>query len=89
MAKKAITGYTLGSDSESDYESNTRVPTKKERVKKEKVKREKRPLNSWAQALQEWNMERMKANPEDKCPYIIPKKESADYDAVKALMSKR
>ena len=88
MAKKA-----KGSDSESDYESNTRVPTKaeptkKERVKKEKVKREKRPLNSWAQALQEWNMERMKANPEDKCPYIIPKKGSADYDAVKALMSK-
>ena len=80
MAKKG-----KGSDSESNYESKTRVPTGR-KAKKEKVKKEKRPLNSWAPALQEWNMERMKANPEDKCVFLIPKKGSADYDAVKALM---
>ena len=49
---------------------------------KTKVPKEKRPLNSWAIALKSWN----EAN--NNGHYCIPKKGTADYDAVKALMKK-
>jgi len=43
-------------------------------------KKEKRPLNAWATALQEWN----KAN--NNSHYVIPKKGTAEYNAVKSMM---
>ena len=39
----------------------------------------KRPLNSWARAVKQWNAENNSAS------YIVPKKGTPEYDTVKAL----
>ena len=44
-----------------------------------------RGRNPWSIALKAWNDKRKADNPADKCPYIIPKKGSDDYNAVMAM----